>query len=134
MEKEELSSKRNTVSIKVDIDAESDESYSDSESVGLQIDISEVDYFDNTNKLGKQSVEPPAFLNEMAEELERKLETKAAKSNLTATNVKNIIKQVMTHETVVEMCNQKLINNDSSFTFSFEPKFTRSKAKYVPQQ
>lgn len=130
MDEEESSKKKNTsFSISLESDNDSDESCSDSESPGLQIDISEVDNFSSSNKLGKQVADHPVFVKEIEEEIERQLDAKAAKSNLTATNVKNIIKQVISHEHVKEMYHQKLINCDGSFIFDFEPKFTRSKAK-----
>lgn len=107
-------------------DAASDSDTAD----GLQIDVAEVDDFNNTNatKLRRQvTVDDTSFLNEMEEEIERQLDAKAAKSNLTATNVKNILKHVISHEHVRAMVNKRLTKGDDDIVF--EPKLTRAKAK-----
>lgn len=64
----------------------------------------------------------------MEEEIERQLDAKAAKTNLTATNVKNILKHVITNEHVMAMVKNRL--HDTKDSIPFEPKLTRAKAKY----
>ncbi|XP_076177842.1 gon-4 like protein muscle wasted isoform X2 [Ptiloglossa arizonensis] len=63
----------------------------------------------------------------MEEEIERQLDAKAAKTNLTATNVKNILKHVITNEHVMAMVKNRL--HDTKDSIPFEPKLTRAKAK-----
>ncbi|XP_017765424.1 PREDICTED: GON-4-like protein [Eufriesea mexicana] len=63
----------------------------------------------------------------MEEEIERQLDAKAAKTNLTATNVKNILKHVITNEHVMAMVKNRL--HDTENDVPFEPKLTRAKAK-----
>ncbi|XP_026670808.1 GON-4-like protein isoform X2 [Ceratina calcarata] len=63
----------------------------------------------------------------MEEEIERQLDAKAAKTNLTATNVKNILKHVITNEHVMAMVQNRL--QDAKDDVPFEPKLTRAKAK-----
>ncbi|OXU20302.1 hypothetical protein TSAR_000632 [Trichomalopsis sarcophagae] len=119
-------------SFSLDLDSVVSDSSLDSDATddGLQIDVAEVDDFnnDNTTKLRRQvTVDETSFLNEMEEEIERQLDAKAAKSNLTATNVKNILKHVISHEHVRAMVNKRLTKGDDDIVF--EPKLTRAKAK-----
>lgn len=118
-------------SFNLDLDSVISDASSDSDATdGLQIDVAEVDDFSNTNttKLRRQAtVNDTSFLNEMEEEIERQLDAKAAKSNLTATNVKNILKHVISHEHVRAMVNKRLTKGDDDIVY--EPKLTRAKAK-----
>ncbi|XP_076751273.1 gon-4 like protein muscle wasted [Xylocopa sonorina] len=108
-------------------DVNSDES-SDSETADLQIDISEVDNYEPSCKHKRDTVEETSsVINEMEEEIERQLDAKAAKTNLTATNVKNILKHVITNEHVMAMVKNRLY--DTKDDVPFEPKLTRAKAK-----
>lgn len=114
-------------------DVESDNS-SDSETNGLQIDVAEVDNYDSNNKRNKRIESIPEALDglgEMEEEIERQLDAKAAKTNLTATNVKNLLRHVITNEHVMAMVQRRLNKNTDDDGIVFEPKLTRSKAKYV---
>lgn len=108
-------------------DVNSDDS-SDSETADLQIDVSEIDNNELPSKHKRDSVEETSsVINEMEEEIERQLDAKAAKTNLTATNVKNIIKHVITNEHVMAMVQNRL--HDTEDDIPFEPKLTRAKAK-----
>ncbi|CAH0391471.1 unnamed protein product [Bemisia tabaci] len=73
----------------------------------------------------------PQVLNEMEEEIERQLDSKAEKTNLTVTNVKNILKSVITNEDVMAMVRQSLHNEQEGLDVKciYEPKLTRAKAK-----
>ena len=106
--------------------AESEES-SDSEAPDLQIDVSEIDEISSPRKRPRIEIDDASGINEMEEEIERQLDAKAAKTNLTATNVKNILKHVITNEHVMAMVHNSLHNTDCGFVF--EPKLTRAKAK-----
>ncbi|KAK2574977.1 hypothetical protein KPH14_008740 [Odynerus spinipes] len=120
--------KRNlTFSFNFDFDHTNSENSSDSETADLQIDISEVDNNDPPTKHKRESIEETSVLNEMEEEIERQLDAKAAKTNLTATNVKNILKHVITNEHVMAMVQKRL--HDMEEDVIFEPKLTRAKAK-----
>ncbi|XP_012144630.2 gon-4 like protein muscle wasted isoform X1 [Megachile rotundata] len=108
-------------------DVNNDES-SDSETADLQIDVSEIDNNEPPNKHKRDTVEETSsVINEMEEEIERQLDAKAAKINLTATNVKNILKHVITNEHVMAMVKNRLYDTEDDVTF--EPKLTRAKAK-----
>ncbi|CAK9806587.1 GON-4-like protein [Anthophora quadrimaculata] len=108
-------------------DVNSDES-SDSETADLQIDVSEVDNYELPSKHKRDAIEETSsVINEMEEEIERQLDAKAAKTNLTATNVKNILKHVITNEHVMAMVKNRL--HDAEDDVPFEPKLTRAKAK-----
>ncbi|XP_076244859.1 gon-4 like protein muscle wasted [Calliopsis andreniformis] len=108
-------------------DVNSDDS-SDSENADLQIDVSEVDNNELPSRHKRDSVEETSsVINEMEEEIERQLDAKAAKTNLTAVNVKNIIKHVITNEHVMAMVKNRL--QDAEDDIPFEPKLTRAKAK-----
>ncbi|XP_029038118.1 uncharacterized protein LOC114873691 [Osmia bicornis bicornis] len=108
-------------------DVNNDES-SDSETPDLQIDVSEVDNYEPSSKHKRDAVEETcSVINEMEEEIERQLDAKAAKINLTATNVKNILKHVITNEHVMAMVKNRLYDTEDDVLF--EPKLTRAKAK-----
>uniref|UniRef100_UPI003590180E GON-4-like protein n=1 Tax=Myxine glutinosa TaxID=7769 RepID=UPI003590180E len=64
-------------------------------------------------------------------ELEENLEFKAEQLNLTATNVKNILHEVITNEHVVALVKAAMLNEVSPL---FEPKMTRSKVKDVVEK
>ncbi|XP_032826176.2 GON-4-like protein [Petromyzon marinus] len=64
--------------------------------------------------------------------LEKKLEDDAQQHNLTATNVKNILHEVITNEHVIAMMRAALNNVDEAPIF--EPKMTRSKAKEASEK
>ncbi|XP_076667749.1 gon-4 like protein muscle wasted [Andrena cerasifolii] len=101
---------------------------SDSETADLQIDVSEINNYGLHSKHKRDTVEETSsVINEMEEEIERQLDAKAAKTNLTATNVKNIIKHVITNEHVMAMVKNRL--QDTQDDILFEPKLTRAKAK-----
>ncbi|XP_050403197.2 GON-4-like protein [Patella vulgata] len=74
-------------------------------------------------------------------DLENKLEEKASRNNLTASNVKSILHQVITNKDVVEMVKNTLTifeeaqSQDAGRTGNvYEPKMTRSKMKEVIEQ
>ncbi|XP_033340085.2 gon-4 like protein muscle wasted isoform X1 [Megalopta genalis] len=115
-------------SFNVDFDDVNSDVSSDSETADLQIDVSEVDNYEPPSKHKRDAVEETSsVINEMEEEIERQLDAKAAKTNLTATNVKNIIKHVITNEYVMAMVKNRL--QDTEDDLLFEPKLTRAKAK-----
>ncbi|XP_078042869.1 gon-4 like protein muscle wasted isoform X2 [Augochlora pura] len=115
-------------SFNVDFDDVNSDISSDSETADLQIDVSEVDNYEPPSKHKRDAVEETSsVINEMEEEIERQLDAKAAKTNLTATNVKNIIKHVITNEYVMAMVKNRL--QDTEDDLLFEPKLTRAKAK-----
>ncbi|KAK6180129.1 hypothetical protein SNE40_012334 [Patella caerulea] len=75
------------------------------------------------------------------EDLENKLEERASRNNLTASNVKSILHQVITNKDVVEMVKNTLTifeeaqSQDTGRTGNvYEPKMTRSKMKEVIEQ
>ena len=130
----ESPTKKNNVSFSFNLDLEQVDSDAslDSDAAGLHIDVSEVDSFVHSNRndrIRKESLEDQdaSFINEMEEEIERQLDAKAAKTNLTATNVKNILRHVISNEHVKAMVNNKL--NQSNDHFIFEPICTRAKSK-----
>lgn len=118
-------------SFNFDIETVISESSTDSENADLQIDIAEVDDYEPAKKRTRIEIDDASAINEMEEEIERQLDAKAAKTNLTATNVKNILKHVITNEHVLAMVHNRLQNTDEGITF--EPKLTRSKAKCVSE-
>lgn len=67
-------------------------------------------------------------LDDMEEEIERQLDSKAKKSNLTVANVKNILKSVISNEDVMTMVRQSLQRN-GEIECPYEPKLTRAKTK-----
>uniref|UniRef100_A0A0C9QDZ6 GON4L protein n=1 Tax=Fopius arisanus TaxID=64838 RepID=A0A0C9QDZ6_9HYME len=113
-------------SFNFDVDVDS-ESTTDSETPGLQIDVSEVINYQKTRKRKFVEIEESSAIDEMEEEIERQLDAKAAKTNLTATNVKNILKHVITNEHVLAMVQNSVHNTEEGGIF--EPKLTRAKAK-----
>ncbi|XP_051161017.1 uncharacterized protein LOC127281373 isoform X2 [Leptopilina boulardi] len=130
-------SKNYEFSFEIDIDEmKSDNSVlsSDSETNGLEIDVSEVDDNYETNNIIRNKrtntiVDALDGLDKMEEEIERQLDAKAAKTNLTATNVKNILRHVITNEHVRAMVRRRLNKATDDDCIIFEPKLTRSKAK-----
>lgn len=112
----------------LDLDSVVSDASSDSDTTGLQIDVSELDANTHASRLRRQvTVNDTGLLNEMEEEIERQLDAKAAKTNLTATNVKNILKHVISNEHVMAMVNKTLTKGDDDVIF--QPKLTRAKAK-----
>ncbi|XP_071567188.1 uncharacterized protein Mute [Temnothorax nylanderi] len=114
-------------SINFDFDDINSENSTDSENADLQIDISEVDNYEPSSKHRREAVEEASMLNEMEEEIERQLDAKAAKTNLTATNVKNILKHVIPYEHLMTMVQKWL--QDTENDVNIGPKLTRAKAK-----
>lgn len=78
-----------------------------------------------TKKLNPSEIE---IIDGIEQELEETLDAKAAKINLTTSNVKNILRQVVTNEHVLALVRQ---SEDPKVTngVPFEPKLTRAKAK-----
>ncbi|XP_060537250.1 uncharacterized protein LOC132708723 isoform X2 [Cylas formicarius] len=66
------------------------------------------------------------LIETIEDEIGKKLNEKAEKTNLTVTNVKTIIRQVLTNEHVMA-----LLNKDKKFDCFYEPKLTRAKAKQL---
>ncbi|KAG5313409.1 GON4L protein, partial [Acromyrmex insinuator] len=114
-------------SINFDFNDVNSENSTDSENADLQIDISEVDNYEPSSKHKREAVEEASVLNEMEEEIERQLDAKAAKTNLTATNVKNILKHVIPYEHLMTMVQKWL--QDTENDINIGPKLTRAKAK-----
>ncbi|XP_014608168.1 PREDICTED: uncharacterized protein LOC106788938 [Polistes canadensis] len=114
-------------SINFDFDYTNSDHSSDSETADLQIDISEIDNDDPSTKHKRESIKEISVLNEMEKEIERQLDAKAAKTNLTAKSVKNILKRVITNNEQVMAVVQKRLHNNQDVLF--EPKLTRAKAK-----
>ncbi|XP_043471521.1 GON-4-like protein isoform X2 [Leptopilina heterotoma] len=120
-------------SFEIDIDEMKCDKSSDSDTNDLEIDVSEVDDNYDSNNIRSKRVTciADAFdgLDKMEEEIERQLDAKAAKINLTATNVKNILRHVITNEQVRAMVRRRLNKSTDDDGMVFEPKLTRSKAK-----
>ncbi|XP_070151329.1 uncharacterized protein Mute isoform X1 [Polyergus mexicanus] len=114
-------------SINFDFNDVDNENSTDSENADLQIDISEVDNYEPSSKHKREAIEEASVLNKMEEEIERQLDAKAAKTNLTATNVKNILKHVIPYEHLMTMIQKWL--EDTEDDVNFGPKLTRAKAK-----
>ncbi|XP_020294217.1 uncharacterized protein LOC109859914, partial [Pseudomyrmex gracilis] len=114
-------------SINFDFNDVNSENSTDSENADLKIDISEVDNYEPSSKHKREAVEEASVLNEMEEEIERQLDAKAAKTNLTATNVKNILKHVIPYEHLMTMVQKWL--QDTENDVNFGRKLTRAKAK-----
>ncbi|CAG5107677.1 Similar to Gon4l: GON-4-like protein (Mus musculus) [Cotesia congregata] len=108
-------------------DDEKNSNYESDSETGLQIDVAEVNDNERPTKRRRLKVTDMMVLDEVEEELERQLDAKAAKTNLTAINVKNIIKHVITNEHVLAMVNNSIYNSEEAAVF--EPKLTRAKAK-----
>ncbi|XP_066592416.1 uncharacterized protein mute isoform X2 [Prorops nasuta] len=115
-------------SLNFDFDDVNSGNSTDSETAHLQIDVSEVDKYELFSKK-RESMEEVSVIDEMVVELERQLDAKAAKTNLTATNVKNILKHVITNEHVMVMVQGQLKETQNDVLF--EPKLTRAKAKQL---
>lgn len=102
--------------------------YSDTEdsSDGMEIVIT-----DSPKRKKEIDLEDKMVLENIEEEIDKQLDEKAAKSNLTATNVKNILKHVISNEHVLAMVRHTVEEGDSTDeeTFVYEPKLTRAKAK-----
>ncbi|CAH1126559.1 unnamed protein product [Ceutorhynchus assimilis] len=64
------------------------------------------------------------IIDSIENEIGKQLDEKAEKNNLTVTNVKSIIRQVLTNEHV-----RALFGKDDSVPIPYEPKLTRAKAK-----
>lgn len=99
-----------------------DEIISDSETNGLNIDVFEVEDCQEP-KRKRIKIDNSTVLQEMEEIIEEESNDKAEKTNLSITNVKNVIESVTIPE------NRKLISNNSDERISYEPKLTRAKAK-----
>ncbi|XP_063919248.1 uncharacterized protein LOC135134483 isoform X2 [Zophobas morio] len=72
------------------------------------------------------------IIETVEKDLEENLEEKAAKANLTAKHVKNIIKEVVTNEHVLALVRhaENPNNSDEPITV-YEPKYTRAKTKQL---
>ncbi|XP_044745330.1 uncharacterized protein LOC123307178 [Coccinella septempunctata] len=70
-----------------------------------------------------------AIIQQFEECLEKSLEQKAAKSNLSTVAVKSLLKCVVTDENVLALLKHKEKGEDASEVIPFEPKITRSRAK-----
>lgn len=70
------------------------------------------------------------IIESIEDELEKRLEEKAFKSNLNVINVKNIIRQIVTNKNVLALV-RKAENPEfeEDFEPEYEPKLTRAKAK-----
>lgn len=99
---------------------------SENSSDGMEIVITE-----SPSKKKEIDIEDKLVIENIEEEIEKQLDEKAAKSNLTATNVKTILKQVISNEHVLAMVRHTVQEGDSTDeeTFVYEPKLTRAKAK-----
>ncbi|CAG9863585.1 unnamed protein product [Phyllotreta striolata] len=72
------------------------------------------------------------IIESIEDELEKTLEEKATKANLNVTNVKGIIRHVVTNEHVLHFlktADKSVVDIDTGPTLVFEPKLTRSKAR-----
>lgn len=83
----------------------------------------------------KPFMEPTPFekriIESIEEELEKRLEEKASKSNLNVVNVKNIIRQIVTNKNVLALVRKAEDPEcEEDFEPEYEPKLTRAKAKY----
>lgn len=95
-------------------------------------DEMEIVITDSPKRKTEINSEDKKVLENIEEEIDKQLDEKAAKSNLTATNVKNILKHVISNEHVLAMVRHTVEEGDSTDeeTFVYEPKLTRAKAKY----
>ncbi|KAF5275263.1 hypothetical protein FQA39_LY06923 [Lamprigera yunnana] len=78
-----------------------------------------------SNKFEPEEME---FIDTFEKELEENLDAKAAKINLSTTNVKTILREVVTNEHVLALVRQGE-NPQAPSVLPFEPKLTRAKAK-----
>ncbi|XP_063225929.1 GON-4-like protein isoform X2 [Bacillus rossius redtenbacheri] len=117
-----------------------DDSLSDTSSDCLQIVTSD-------NEIGEDKIRNRKRRHSQLEEneieeftsleaqIDRQLDAKAAKTNLSVTNVKNILKHVITNKRVIEMVRHTLRESEAADRdsddedCSFEPKLTRAKTK-----
>ncbi|KAL1130336.1 hypothetical protein AAG570_013274 [Ranatra chinensis] len=86
----------------------------------------------NSLYIETDSDEIPKVLDAMEEEIERQLEEKAQKTNLTVANVKNMLKAVITNRDVMHMVNYSL--QRSSEKPDFAPKLTRARTKELMEK
>lgn len=107
--------------ISEDIKEETSETSDD----GLKIDFSPKK---KKPKLVTIDSQEKQVIDTIEQQMERNLDEKASKSNLTATNVKNILKHLVSNEHVLAML-RHTEDPDSSFESAYEPKLTRAKAK-----
>lgn len=105
-----------------------DDDLSDPEnsSDGMEIVITE-----SPKKPKTIDIEDKRVLENIEEEIEKQLDEKATKSNLTATNVKNILKHVISNEHVLAMVRHTVEEGESTDeeTFIYDRTITRAKAK-----
>ncbi|KAJ9573919.1 hypothetical protein L9F63_008718, partial [Diploptera punctata] len=112
-----------------------DESSDEGSSEALEIVTSETEFGESSGREHKRKRrdttinDMPEVLNNMEEEIERQLDEKASKSNLTVANVKNILKHVITNEHVLAMVRRTITDDVVDEEFPYEPKLTRAKAK-----
>ncbi|XP_023712156.1 GON-4-like protein isoform X2 [Cryptotermes secundus] len=79
----------------------------------------------------------PEILDTMDEEIERQLDSKVEKSNLTVANVKNILKHVISNKHFLAMVRRTIkdegdgirCDKETEDEFPYEPKLTRAKTK-----
>ena len=128
-EQREKDNQRNCeLSLSLDVNDMEIEDFSDSETDGLEIDVSEIDGYGSTRGTKLQAVEDVSVFNEMEGEIERQLDAKASKRNLTATNVKNILKDFIKDQQMMAVV-QRILNNINDDMQDEGMKLTRSKAK-----
>lgn len=88
---------------------------------------------DSPNFKRKTTPEPSRseklIIESIEDELQRRLEEKAAKTKLNAIHVKNIIKHVITNEHVLALVKKAENPTGCVELIPFEPKLTRAKAK-----
>lgn len=104
---------------------------SDSESEnGLKIVIESPTTKKCPRKSDDTALKEKKIMDTLEKDLENALEEKAAKANLTSSNVKHILKEVVTNEHVVALLRHIENPEASSESLPFlEPKITRAKAK-----
>lgn len=94
---------------------------------------SEEENDEDSDESGNTESDMPEVVHQMEAEIERQLDDKAKKSNLTVANVKNIIKSVITNEHVLELVRHTMQQPERNVcintVLSFSPKLTRSKTK-----
>ncbi|KAJ4437019.1 hypothetical protein ANN_17151 [Periplaneta americana] len=128
-------------SLTLNLEVYDEESSDDRSSEALEIVTSENELAESSGREHKRKKRDnsidgniPDVLNNMEEEIEKQLDAKAAKSNLTVANVKNILKHVITNEHVLAMVRRTIKDKDDADVeteeeFPYEPKLTRAKAK-----
>ncbi|GLG93383.1 Uncharacterized protein GBIM_00809 [Gryllus bimaculatus] len=94
-------------------------------------DVEDGDDEDDTDQT--EEVDMPDVVHQMEAEIERQLDSKAKKSNLTVANVKNILKDVITNEHVLDLVRHTMKQPEKNFciskVFSYAPKLTRAKTR-----